>query len=193
MGAADILFTPTVQRILAVTLAHPDRAFTLQELIAVAATGRGSTQLQIERLLEAGLLIEEPRRGRERHIKANIHHLLYPELCSVSRKTFGLAEPLKRALEPFADRIEDAFVFGSVAKGTDTEKSDVDLAVVGTVALIPLAQATHVVEQEIGRTIHLHLYEQQEWCDLVANDPVVHRIAHGPKLQLFPNEPTPRI
>jgi len=172
VSAADILFTPSVQRVLAATLAHPERAYTLQELLAVAASGRGNTQQQIERLLSAGVLVEAPRRGRHRSIKANVEYLLYPELCSILRKTFGVAE---------------AFVFGSVAKGTDTQRSDIDLVVVGTAELLALSEALYATEQALGRTIHLSSYEPGEWRELLANDPVVRQIDQGPKLALLPD------
>lgn len=190
VSAADILFTPSVQRVLAATLAHPERAYTLQELLAVAASGRGNTQQQIERLLSAGVLVEEPRRGRRRSIKANADYLLYPELCSILRKTFGVADPLKKVLQPFAQQIEEAFVFGSVAKGTDTQRSDIDLVVVGTAELLALTEALYATEQALGRAIHLSLYEPEEWRELQVNDPVLRQIDQGPKLQLLPDAQT---
>ena len=190
MGAADFLFTPSVQRVLAATFSHPERAYTLEELLSVAASGRGSTQHQIERLLTAGVLKEEPRRGRQRSIRANTQHFLYPELSSIVRKSFGMAEPLKEALRPFAHDIEQAFVFGSVAKGTDTERSDVDLIVVGDAPLLELTEAVHTLEQHLGRAIHLNLYDPAEWHDLMARDPVMAQIHRGPKLQLIPDAAT---
>ncbi len=185
MSIADFLLTPSLQRVLAATLPHPERAFMLEELLTLADAGRGSAQKQIEKLLEAGVLREEPRRGRHRSIKANPQHLLYPELRSIARKSFALAEPLKEALERFAEDIEEAFVFGSVAKGMDTERSDVDLAVIGTASLLDLSDAVHHVEQELGRAIHLSLYAPDEWRELISQDPVVAQIAQGPKLQLI--------
>lgn len=190
MSSTDFLFTPSVQRVLKVTLGQPQRAFTLQELLETAATGRGSTQLQIERLLQAGVLLEEPRRGRQRSIRANTAHFLYPELASIVRKTFGVREPLLDALEPFRAHIEQAFVFGSVAKGTDTSGSDVDLVVVGTAPLMDVAQALQSLESTLGRSIHLSLYDPQEWRSLVESDPVVRQIDQGPKLPLIPDAQT---
>lgn len=190
LSAADFLFTPSVQRVLAATLPHPQRAYTLQELLALAASGRGNTQTQIERLLEAGVLVEEPRRGRQRSIRANAEFFLYPELCSILRKTFGVADPLREALKPFAGQIEQAFVFGSVAKGSDTQRSDVDLLVVGTATLLALSEAILKAEQTLGRAIHLSLYEPEEWRELVASDPVVSQIDQGPKLRLLPDDQT---
>lgn len=185
MGSADFLFTPTVQRILGATLADPDRAFLLSELLDVAAGGRGGAQQQIERLLQAGVLTEGPRRGRQRSIRANKDFFLFEELASIARKSFGVREPLQRALEPLAADIQQAFVFGSVAKGADSGRSDIDVAVIGHVPLRDATQAFLKVEQELGRPIHLSLYDPQEWADLVARDPVVARIAKGPKLELI--------
>ena len=71
MSLANFLFTPGLQRVLGATLLHPDRSFTLRELLRLADSGRGSVQKQVDRLVEAGVLQEDARRGRQRSIKAN--------------------------------------------------------------------------------------------------------------------------
>ncbi len=185
MSVADFLFTPSLPRVLGATLLHPDRSFTLQELLRLANSGRGSAQKQVDRLVEAGVLREDARRGRQRSIRANTEFALYPELLSIARKSFAIAEPLKEALTPFADRIASAFVFGSVAKGTDSERSDIDLIVVGSVALLELSEALHAAEQRLFRPIHFSLYEPEEWAALVEHDPVMAQIAQGPTLRIL--------
>lgn len=184
MSAVDFLFTSGVQRVLAATLPHPDRAYTMRELLAIAASGRGNTQRQIDKLLISGVLKEDPRRGRVRSIRANTGFFLYPELSSIARKSFALTEPLERALRPFAAGIQEAFVFGSVAKAEDTERSDIDLVVVGTAPLLDLSEAMHRVEGELGRAVHLSLYTPNEWLALLDKDPVMVQIAQGPRLNL---------
>ena len=190
MSSADFLFTPTVQRVLAATLANPDRSFLLSELLDLAAAGRGGAQQQIERLLQAGVLSEEPRRGRQRSIRVNKDFFLFDELSSIARKSFGVKEPLMRALEPFGDSIREAFVFGSVAKGSDNGRSDIDLAVIGRVALREVTNALLDLEQELGRPIHLSLYDPEEWEELISSDQVMAQIAKGPKLELIRNDET---
>lgn len=190
MSSVDFLFTPTVQRVLATTLIHPDQSFTLQNLLRQAAAGRGSAQKQIDRLVEAGVLVEEPRRGRQRSIRANTEFFLYPELKSIALKTFGLIEPVRDALQPYADRIQEAFIFGSVVKGTDTERSDVDVMIVGTVPPLELFEVGSRLRQQLGRTVQFNVYEPAEWRDLVDNDPVVSQIVNGPKLQVMPHAKT---
>jgi predicted nucleotidyltransferase len=43
----------------------------------------------------------------------------------------SIAEPLEKALQPYSNQIKVAFVYGSVAKGSDTAQSDIDLMVIG--------------------------------------------------------------
>ena len=185
MGLADFLFTPGLQRVLAATLPYPDRSFTLQALLRLADSGRGSAQKQVDRLINAGVLREDPRRGRQRSIQANIEFALYPELLSIARKSFAVAEPLKEALAPFADHITSAFVFGSVAKGTDGGRSDIDLIVVGRVPLLELSEALHNVEQGLMRPVNFSLYAPDEWTTLIESDSVMAQIAQGPTLRIL--------
>lgn len=184
MSSADFLFTPTVQRVLGATLANPGRSFYLRELVELAGGGKGNAQRQVEKLIDAGVLIDEERRGRQRSIRANTEFFLYSELSSIARKSFGIREPLVKALLPFEADIEEAFVFGSVAKGEDTARSDIDLAVIGRASLPELSQAMLAVEHDLGRPVHLSLYDPEEWRELIESDSVVSRIAQGPKLEL---------
>ncbi len=190
MSSVDFLFTPTVQRVLGTTLAHPDRSFTLQELLRRAASGRGSAQQQIDRLVQAGVLVEEPRRGRQRSIRANTEFFLYPELRSIALKTFGLIEPIRDALKEYAGQIDEAFIFGSVVKGTDTGNSDIDVVVVGSVPQLELFDVASRLQQNLARVVQFNVYEPEEWGDLVKNDPVVSQIVNGPRLQVLPHAKT---
>lgn len=186
MSAADFLLTPGMQKVLGLAFASPERSFTLNQLLARAGGGRGSSQRQIERLIESGVLEEGPRRALQRCIKANTSYFLYPELRSIALKSFGLAEPLLEALTPFEHQIEEAFVFGSIAKGTDTHRSDIDLVVVGDVPLMALTDAMFSVEQAIGRPLHLNLYTRAEWASLRQTDPVLAQISEASKIRILP-------
>ena len=49
---------------------------------------------------------------------------IFTELHRLVVKTVGVVGPLRRALAPFAKRIAAAFVYGSIAKRTDTTRSE---------------------------------------------------------------------
>ena len=188
MSAVDFLFLPGVQKILGQTYSHLDQDFTLNELLANAPGGRGTNQRHIDRLIQTGVLTEGPRRARQRSIKANTGYFLFDELRSIALKTFTLKEPLQAALQPFKDQIQEAFVFGSIARQTDTAQSDIDLIIVGSAPLLAITEVISQAEQALKRTISMSLYAPDEWATLKANDPVLVQIASGPKIRILPDD-----
>ena len=188
MSAVDFLFLPGVQKMLGQTYSHLDQDFTLNELLADAPGGRGTNQRHIDRLIQAGVLTEGPRRARQRSIKANTNYFLFDELRSIALKTFALKEPLQDALQPFKDQIQEAFVFGSIAKQTDTAQSDIDLIIVGNAPLVAIDEVISQAEKSLKRTINVSLYAPDEWADLQVNDSVLAQIANGPKIRILPDD-----
>jgi predicted nucleotidyltransferase len=115
--------------VLRVLYGQPERSFYASELIRHAGTGSGAAQRELARLEESGLIVAR-RIGHQKHYQANAASPLFHELRNIVLKTVGLAEPLRDALKPLSEAIRAAFVFGSVAKGTDQAGSDIDLMVV---------------------------------------------------------------
>jgi hypothetical protein len=63
-------------------------------------------------------------------IRANRESPVFEELYHLVLKTIGLREPLTRS-PAMRTGIKIAFVYGSVAKGSDGAKSDIDMMVIG--------------------------------------------------------------
>ena len=58
-------------------------------------------------------------------------------------------------MAPHAKQIEFAAVYGSVAKGTDHARSDVDLLIVGALGMEQATAAVAPIEERIDREIDL--------------------------------------
>ncbi|MCP5151987.1 MAG: MarR family transcriptional regulator [Chromatiales bacterium] len=160
---ADALFTTTQQRVLALLFGQPDRSFFASELIERTGSGSGAVQRELKRLASSGLVTVKDI-GRQKHYQANPDCPVFEELRSLVRKTIALAEPVRQALAPLADRIALALVYGSVAKGHDTARSDVDLLVVADdLALETLYATLAPVESSLGRRINPTLYTTDEY------------------------------
>lgn len=181
------MFSANMQKVLGLVIAQPERSFTLNELLKHAGGGRGHLQIKIDQLVAIGVLEEGSRHARQRCIRVNKRFLLYPELRSMALKSFALAEPLRAALKPFEHDITEAFVFGSVAKGTDTHLSDIDLIVVGQASFMELTTALYDLETKLGRPVHLSLYAPEEWAHLQVTDPVLLQIAGSAKIEILPH------
>ena len=130
VSLSNALFSKVQQRVLGLVFAHPERSFYTQEIIRSVDSGVGAVERELSRLHRSGLVSVE-RIGKQKHYRANRNAPIFEELHGLVLKTVALSEVLKAALAPHADMIVAAFVFGSVAKGTDTAESDIDLMVIG--------------------------------------------------------------
>ncbi len=160
---ADALFTSVQQRVLGLLFGQPGRRFQSAELIRLAGSGTGATHRVLQRLAASGL-VRTSSEGRQRYYQANAESPIYEELSGLIRKTVGLLEPLQQALAPLTERIEAAFVYGSVASGTDHADSDVDLMVIAEELDYPtLFESTQTAEQQLGRAVNPNLMTPAEW------------------------------
>ena len=53
--------------------------------------------------------------GKQVYYRANKKSPIFNELKSIVRKTFGIADVIRQSLEPSAEKIRVAFIFGSIA------------------------------------------------------------------------------
>lgn len=182
-GLASALFTPVQQRVLGLLFGQAQRRFQSAELIRLADSGTGSVHRLLTRLEAAGLVTTH-RVGNQKHYQANADSPVFAELAGLVRKTVGLVEPLQSALAPLADKITAAFVYGSIAKGTDHADSDIDLMVVAdALDYGTLYAALQVAEQTLGRTISPNLMGRAEWRRKSSEaDSFAARIASQPRL-----------
>ena len=188
-GLSDALFSNTQQRVLAFLFGQPERIFFATELIALAGGGSGAVQRELKRLEESGL-VTMTRLGNRKNYQANPLSPIFTELCGIVQKTVGLAEPLRTALSPFTKKITAAFVYGSVAKRSDTAHSDIDLMVISeTLEYADLYAALEQAATALGRTINPTIYTQAELAKRIKQkNAFVERILAQPKVWLIGNE-----
>lgn len=186
---ADALFSTIQQRVLAYLFGQPERSFFATELIKLAGGASGAVQRELARLAESGLVTVK-RVGTQKHYQANPKSPVYTELCGIAQKTVGLAEPLREALAPLAKRIRAAFVFGSVAKRSDTAASDIDVLVLSeTVDYAEVFAALQSAEEKLGRTVNPTVYTPASWRKKRKEGVAfVLRVAAQPKMFLIGTE-----
>ena len=159
---ADTLFSATQQRVMGCLFGQPDRSFYATELIAAAGGGSGTVQRELARL-EASGLVESSRIGNQKHYQANRQSPIFAELRAIVLKTFGVADILRAALAPLADKLDVAFIYGSVAKGSDTANSDIDVMLVGDGITYPdVMDALAGCEKQLGRAVNPTIYGRKE-------------------------------
>src|ERR1700693_3447587 len=162
-GLSGALFSNVQQRVLALIFGHPERSFYTSEIMRNLRSGTGAVDRELSRLQRSGLVSVE-RIGNQKHYRANPQSPIFSELQSLVIKTVALTEPLRKSLEPCSDKIKTAFVYGSVAKGTDTAHSDIDLMVIGDeLNYSELYAALLNVENSLGRKVSPTFLSPKDW------------------------------
>ncbi len=67
------------------------------------------------------------------------------------------------ALEPLTDRVDVAFIFGSVARAAETQGSDVDVLIIGSIDFGTVVDALHAAQQRLARDINPKVFSAREW------------------------------
>ena len=185
---SSILFTEYRSRVLGLLLLHPERSYYLREIARLTATVPGTLKREMDKLLEVGLLTVK-KVGNQNHYQANRECPIYEDLSNVLRKTSGLSDVLITALLPLSEKIQSAFVFGSVASGKVNAKSDIDLMLIGEVTYPEVVLLLHPLQEQLGREINPKIYADKEWSKLVKdNGAFVHDVLRKQKLFIIGNE-----
>lgn len=158
----DLLFPATRQRVLAQLLLNPDESFHLRELARLTGSHAGTVGRELEKLVGVGLLLRTEQGNLVRY-QANARRPLFAELSAIFRKTLGMVPVLREALRPLVGDIDVALVFGSMARGTQSAGSDIDLLVIGGVGFAELVQALYPAQQALQREINPVLYAPPEF------------------------------
>jgi len=158
---SEILFGKTRQAVLSLLYGHADESFYLRQILRVAGGGMGALQRQVNSLVDAGIILRI-RKGKQIYYQANSHCPVFNELKSIVTKT-GIGDILKTALAPLAQRIQFAFIYGSIAHGTEKESSDIDVLVVGNVTFSEIVAALSPTQQTIGREVNPTVYPLDEF------------------------------
>ena len=182
---ADALFTKTQQRVLAVLFGQPQRSFYANELSGLAQSGSGAVQRELARL-EASGLVTVYRIGNQKHYQANRAAPIFEELRGIVLKTFGAVDVLRAALTSLWPLVEVAFIYGSLARGTEHAGSDIDLMVIG---LLPsnaeLLEALLPAQAQLGRAVNPTLYTADEFAQRVRDGKsFILRVLEQPKMMV---------
>lgn len=181
----DALFTKTQQRLLSLLYGHPEQSYYLNELVRLANIGRGTVVRELAKLTDSGLVVMAWH-GNQKHYQANPENPVFQELRQLVQKTFGISDVLQNALLPMADTLEQAFIYGSIAKGDAHAGSDIDLMLVGhDLSYSDVMTRLAPAEQQLQRTINPTLYSPSEFEQRIKdNQSFVTRVLEQPRIEL---------
>lgn len=184
-STAAFLLGHTRSAVLGALFLHPESSLHVRELARLTGASPGSLHRDLRAMTELGLLVRQDV-GRQVHYRANSDSPIFTELSGLLRKTAGVVDVLRDALAPVADKIDSAFVYGSIARGTEHAHSDVDVMIVGDVdfgeAIVALSAAHDKLRREINPTV---LSQSEFEKKLKQRDGFVAHVWQAPKLWLI--------
>ena len=185
----DALFTKGQQKVLALFFGQPDRSFYLREVVRLADMGIGVISRELGKLADAGLLVES-KQGNQNHYQANKSSPIFNELRAIVKKTFGIKGLLKAAIAPLLPQLEQAFIYGSVAKGEEHAGSDVDVMLVGNdLSYSEIMQLLDSVEEQLQRPINPTIFSPVEFAERLAEGQnFLSKVMELPRIDLLHSE-----
>ena len=183
-GLSSALFGKVRRALLALFYSRPDESLYLRQIVRMTSLGQGAVQRELKQLADAGI-ITASRHGRMVYYKANRECPIYDELHRMMTKTAGLADVLRKSLEPLAPQIDLAFIYGSQASFTAGAGSDVDVMVVGDVEDLALHRAVVEAEGLLDRPINYTLLTRKEFNRRRRQkDGFLRRVLEGNKISI---------
>lgn len=142
---------------------------------------------ELRRLEATGILVSETI-GRSRRYRVDEASSIAAEVRSLVAKTIGIEARLREALATVPG-VEEAYLYGSYARGTERPTSDLDVLVLGSVDRARLSERLVDLEQDLGRDVNVTAYERAELDALRrAGDPFLTDVFESPRIRLVPPE-----
>jgi predicted nucleotidyltransferase/DNA-binding transcriptional ArsR family regulator len=184
---ASVLLPEYRRRVLALLLLRPHEALHGREIARRTGLPAGTLTRELVLLAEVGLLKRE-KRGNQQIYSADTACPVFSELTAILRKTSGVADVLAQALAPVAPTLRVAFVFGSVAQGSEVAGSDIDLMLIGDVGFAQVLELLYPTQAELGREVNPRVLAPGEFAAKAAAEPFLRDVLAKPKIFVIGNE-----
>ncbi len=136
---------------------HPYKEIYLREFGKKLKISVFAAKKYLDMLLKEQFIKEE-RKANLRYFKANVGSLFYKyEKIAFAMRKLQKAELVEYIISKA--NASSIVLFGSVAKGENEEKSDIDIVIIGNNKLINFEE----VEKKIGAKINEHRFKWNEW------------------------------
>ena len=130
----------------------------------------------------ASRILAHRREGTRAYFKAETQSPVFRDLQQLFDKTAGLAPILEQILRPFGNKIQSAFIYGSVARRQEEAMSDVDVMVIGRAGIADLSPSLRKAEQRLGREVNVTTYSQEEFREKIkSHDHFLAAVLRGRK------------
>ncbi|MGB3346131.1 MAG: nucleotidyltransferase domain-containing protein [Candidatus Humimicrobiia bacterium] len=148
---SNLFRSKTRQKVLGLFFTNPKSRYYVRQLQSMFQVSVGSLHRELKHLEEIGILKSE-RQGNLKYYSINTDYPLFNELKGIVSKTIGVEGSLREIIKDIFG-ISIAFIYGSFASGKETERSDIDLFLIGEFDEDLLNKKLRSLEQYLAREI----------------------------------------
>jgi len=161
---------------------HEEAELYVNEMVRKFSLDDGNLSRKLKELAGEGIL-KCRESANACYYSLNRQYPLLKEYKGIVLKTIGLEQKLRDVLSG-VQGIEQAFIFGSYAKGTMDAASDIDLLVVGEHDTLAVQKAVARVQKETDREINMISWGSREYKERLGKDPFLKSLKDKKKVQL---------
>ena len=184
MALERLFGSRTRARLLALLLPEPERSVGLREAARIIGVSPNSVQHETDNLVALGILSDE-RVGTSRRFRADPSHPLYADLRAIVIKSAWVGGAIVKALAGVPG-VSVAFIYGSIARGSDDSHSDIDVMVVGTADPSLVYAAARIAQESVNRPVRPSVFTRSELEDRATRgDAFAIDVLAGPKIVLL--------
>jgi predicted nucleotidyltransferase len=141
------------KKVLGYYFLNPDRKHYINELADLLRIDPGNLFRKLKELEQEGVLVSEAR-GNQKYFSLNKKYPLLHELKKIYNAKYGVAELLKRSIAKLRG-LKSAWIFGSYAKNSFQQESDIDLLFVGSHSSLEAKRLILPLKKDLGREINI--------------------------------------
>lgn len=171
------------KKLLTYSFTHTDAEYYVRELAGYINEDPGNLSRELSALEKEGLY-HSSKKGSLKIFSVNKNYPLFNELKEMIFKTEGVEGSLRELVHSF-NGIEIAFIYGSYARGTEKESSDIDLFIVGNIVENTWVAALNELERKLNREINYVYYDPVEFKQKQKQvGKFLHSVTHGKVIML---------
>jgi len=155
------LFTSKTRiKLLELLLFNPQKEFHIRQISRMIGISAPYIAKELKNLKEINLIIEF-RKGNLKLFKINKKAPIFEEIKRIFLKTESFGEILIKNLKNLD--VKYALIYGSFASGKESEKSDIDLLIIGDVNEEKILEVIRSLELKTAREVNYILWNSKEF------------------------------
>lgn len=147
-------------KILQLLIFNTQSEFHLRQIARLTGVSPPYVKRELSNLSKLNLITESTK-GNLKLFRINKGSPIFAELKRIFLKTESLGNLLKKKLKSL--ELKYVLIYGSFAAGEETEKSDIDLLVIGNIKEERILKIVTQSEAKVGREINYILWNEKEF------------------------------